>query len=206
MEGSFPVSPSNLSLKQQVELIFFHFCFSSIFCTPTIACYYLYFTLRVFFSAVSETLQKQPDIMLETQSLKSGYKSHQKKTLKKIHTPYKRPLCFSLALPVLTFLFPPLTPHTVGRTEVSYLASLLCRLRTEHWVRHRGAGRKDILLIWLPFWPYIWWLRPSASSTFIHGRDPGRAAVCGPLEEISWHWDRDDHHESRQVRHLWLSV
>lgn len=91
---------------------------------------------------------------------------------------------------------------TVGRTTVSYLVCLFYRLRTEHWVRHRGVGRKDILFIWLPFWPYIWWNRSSASSTFIHGRDPGRTAVCWPVEKISWHWDRDDYHKSRQVRYL----
>lgn len=147
--------------------------------------------------------------MLETQSPKSGYKSQKPIYIYiylhihiYIYLPYKRPLYYSLTLLVLTSFL----PLTIDRTELSYLASLLFRLRTEHWVRHRSAGRKDILLIWLPFWPYIWWLRPSASSTFIHGRDPGRAAVCGPLEKISWHWDRDDHHESRQVRHLWLSA
>lgn len=75
MKCSFPLSPSYLSLKQQVELTFFHFCFSPLLCIPAIACYYLYFLFRVFFSAVSKILQKKPDLMLEIQTPKSGYKS-----------------------------------------------------------------------------------------------------------------------------------
>lgn len=151
--------------------------------------------------------------MLETWNLKEGHKS-QKQTIKKI---IKYPGLCALELPSFkspfVLLSPqlhdaplsasrPLGPGCCGgvRQLLTQAWCSFCRFRAEHWFRLRGAHWADLLPLWHSRWPGPWGRGPCACCHVLHGGDSGGAAVCWPLEEVPWHWNWDDHHQSRQVR------
>lgn len=146
--------------------------------------------------------------MLETRDLKEGRKS-QKQTIKKI---IKYPECCALELPASSLLLftllhsipqsPSFRTRGGGSSAVSHLRlnCLFCRFWAEHWFRLGGAHWENLLLLQRSRWPGLRCRRPCACCHVLHGRDPGGAAMCWPLEEVPWHWDWNDHHQSGEVR------
>ena len=156
-------------------------------------------------------LTKMPDVMLETWNPKEDRKSqkqttHTKNTLSTVHWSFPAlsllllPLSPPHRAPHLASIF--LRPGAWGESAVSHLRLnyLFCRFRAEHRFRLRGAHWADFLLLWHSRWPGPWCCRPCACRHVFHGRDSGGATMCWPLEEVPWHWNWDDYHQSRQVR------
>lgn len=112
-----------------------------------------------------------------------------------------------LLLPLSHPIVPPTLPPSFEARGMGESASFspkaqlfILQIRAEHRFRLRGAHWADFLLADLHAWPGPWGCRPRACHHVFHGRDSGGATMCWPLEEVPWHWNWDDYHQSRQVR------